>query len=171
MTINVYQLLFPLLRESSNEAAEAIASLYGERSFVKHMNEKAKAIGMNHTTFVDPTGTSAKNVTTPEDIFMLAKYIYNNRSFLFNITSGKVKTSTYGESIFDNLEQANELIAQPSFFGGISGVRGNGTGYNMSVFELTVGGVKRPILFLSLDSSDSRNDVLQAKEFVLGRYR
>ena len=171
MTINVYQLLFPLLRESSNEAAEAIASLYGERSFVKHMNEKAKAIGMNHTTFVDPTGTSAKNVTTPEDIFMLAKYIYNNRSFLFNITSGKVKTSTYGESIFDNLEQANELITQPSFFGGISGIRGNGTGYNMSVFELTVGGVKRPILFLSLDSSDSRNDVLQAKEFVLGRYR
>ena len=47
MKIDMYQLLFPLLRESSNEAGIAIASSYGTSGFVKHMNEKAKSIIIN----------------------------------------------------------------------------------------------------------------------------
>jgi len=166
MTINVYQLLFPLLRESSNEAAEAIATLYGKGGFVKHMNQKAKAIGMNNTTFVDPTGASEGNITTPEDIFMLAKYIYNNRSFLFNITSGKVKTSTYGESVFSNLKPASVFTGQPTFFGGISGDM-----HNIALFETNIGTTTRPILFISLNSLDPSSDIEESKQYIIKKFK
>lgn len=171
MTTSVYQLLFPLLRESSNEAGESIARLYGRSLFIKHMNEKAKAIGMTHTIFVDPTGVDSGNISTIEDMFMLAKYVYNNRSFLFNITSGKVKTTTYGESIFTNLGSANELSGKEFFFGGLSGEDGITSSYNFSVFELPLSKTTRPIFFMSFNSKDSRSDVTNAIDFLKNSYK
>jgi hypothetical protein len=171
MSIDVYQLLFPLLRESSNESAETIARLYGRNAFINHMNQKAKAIGMTHTTFVDPTGISKENTSTAQDMFMLAKYIYNNRSFLFNITSGKVRTNTYGKSIFTDLGDANELSTREFFFGGISGVDEKESKYNFSVFELPLGGVTRPIFFMSFESKDSKEDTLNAITFLRSYYK
>lgn len=170
-SVSVYQLLFPLLRESSNEAAESIARLYGRELFIKHMNTKAKAIGMTHTHFVDPTGKGEGNQTTPEDLFMLAKYVYNNRSFLFNITSGRVKTTTYGESIFSNLAKANELSEKESFYGGMSGKTKENNMYNFSVFELPLNEKIRPVFMLSFDSKDSKNDILNALTFLKSNYK
>ncbi len=171
MKIDVYQLLFPLLREDSNEAAETIAHLYGKGQFVRHMNEKAKAIGMSNTHFADPTGNSSDNISTTEDMFMLAKYIYNNRSFLFNITSGKVKTNTYGKSIFTDLGNGNEFYGTESFVGGVSGTTDTVTGYNFSVFELPINNSVRPIFFLSFDSKDTKGDVVGAMRYVRGKYK
>jgi lipoprotein-anchoring transpeptidase ErfK/SrfK len=171
MKISVYQLLFPLLRESSNEAAEAIALLYGRSNFIHHMNEKAKAIGMTHTTFVDPTGLSSKNTSTAEDVFMLAKYIYNNRSFLLGVTSGKIKTATYGESIFADLGVANELYGNELFFGGVSEQYSDKTSSNLSIMTIPMGGSKRPILLLSLVSEDSKKDINTTLHFLTSRYK
>jgi D-alanyl-D-alanine carboxypeptidase len=171
MKIDVYQLLFPLLREDSNEAAEAIANLYGRGLFVRHMNEKAKAIGMLNTHFVDPTGTEEGNVSTTEDLFMLAKYIYNNRSFLFDITRGKAKTNTYGKSIFNDLGDSNEFYGMDTFVGGVSARAGTESGYNFSVFELPLNNSVRPIFFLSFNSKDTKSDITGAMGYVKERYK
>ncbi|MSR71536.1 MAG: hypothetical protein EXS50_02630 [Candidatus Taylorbacteria bacterium] len=171
LRIDIYQLLFPLLRESSNESGEAIAMSYGRKQFIKHMNEKAKSIGMTHTTFVDPTGTSDDNVSTVEDMFMLAKYIYNNRSFIFNITSGKVKTSTYGKSIFSDLGWGNSLIHNEYFFGGIADEKDLINQYNLSVFEIKNGSSVRPIFFASFQSKNSKEDITNGLDYLLTRYK
>jgi hypothetical protein len=171
MKIDIYQLLFPLLRESSNEAGETIAMSYGRNQFIKHMNEKAKAIGMTHTTFVDPTGVSEGNISTAEDIFMLAKYIYNNRSFIFNITSGKVKTNTYGKSIFSDLGTGNSLSDNESFFGGISDEKDLNNQSNLSVLEVKNGSNIRPIFFVSLISKNAKSDILNGLDYLLTRYK
>lgn len=170
MKIDIYQLLFPLLRESSNEAGETIARSYGRDLFIKHMNEKAKAIGMTHTIFVDPTGVSLENVSTPEDVFMLAKYIYNNRSFIFNITSGKVKTNTYGVSIFSDLDK-NTMSDNQYFFGGIGENRSADNQYNLSVFELPVNSTIRPIFSLLLLSTDVNGDLANELGYLLNHYK
>lgn len=171
MKTEIYQLLFPLLRESSNEAGEAIALSYGRGLFIQHMNEKAKAIGMTHTKFVDPTGVSENNVSTGEDMFMLAKYIYNNRSFIFNITSGKVKTNTYGESMFTHLGSSNSLSGDKNFFGGI-GDEGKGSNEsNLAVLEIPTSQGVRPLFVLTLGSTSAKKDVLHGVEYVMGRWR
>jgi serine-type D-Ala-D-Ala carboxypeptidase (penicillin-binding protein 5/6) len=155
---SVYQLLFPLLRESSNEAAETIARYYGRDRFIKRMNDKAVSIGMTHTTFADPSGASTGNISTAEDLFMLAKYIYNNRSFVFNITSGKITNSVYGENEFENLGNFNDYIANAHFVGGKNGKTTAAQETNLSVFEFPVDNTSRPIVSIVLGSPDARGE-------------
>ena len=168
---SIYQLLFPLLMESSNESAETIARYYGRDDFIKHMNEKAISIGMLNTNFSDPSGASAENTSTTEDLFMLTKYIYNNRSFIFNITSGKIKNSAYGNNNFTDLGKINDFIDNEFFFGGKNGKTTVANETNISVFELPVGEIKRPIVFIVLDSTNEKNDIQTLIDYTLNNFK
>lgn len=168
--ISIYQLLFPLLMESSNEAAETIAYYYGRERFIKNMNDKAASIGMSHTTFVDPSGAGAGNVSTTEDLFMLAKYIYSNRSFIFNITSGKVKDSAYGPSKFPNISNLNDFVDNSYFFGGKNGKTTAALETSLSVFEFPVSQSKRPVVLIVLGSQDRKADAEALLEYTLNHF-
>ncbi|MEI6057360.1 MAG: L,D-transpeptidase family protein [bacterium] len=167
----IYQLLFPLMMESSNEAAETIARYYGRDDFIKKMNDKAASIGMTHSHFVDPSGAAVENVSTAEDLFMLAKYIYNNRSFVFNITSGKIKDSAYGASGFTNLANFNDFVSDEYFFGGKNGKTTEAGESNLSVFEFPVGQTKRPIVTIVLKSPDEKKDAGLLVDYTLNHFR
>ncbi|MEK9160874.1 MAG: L,D-transpeptidase family protein [Patescibacteria group bacterium] len=168
--ISIYQLLFPLLTESSNEAAETIARHYGRFLFIERMNDKAKAIGMTHSVFVDPSGADAGNVSTAEDLFMLAKYVYNNRSFVFNITSGNLKGSAYGASVFTDLRNLNHLVSHKYFFGGKVGQTIVAKETDLSVFEVPVEGEIRPLALIVLGSDNSEQDTSYLLNQFLERY-
>ena len=167
----VYQLLFPLLMESSNEAAETIARFYGRDDFIKHMNDKTASIGMAHSHFADPAGVSEDNISTTEDLFMLAKYIYTNRSFIFNITSGKLKNSAYGTSGFSDLGNFNDFIDNKYFFGGKNGKTTAAAESNLSVFEFPVASTTRPIVTIVLKSPNEKKDAETLLEYTLNHFR
>ncbi|SFC44010.1 D-alanyl-D-alanine endopeptidase [Pragia fontium] len=61
------------LMSSENRAAAALAHSYpgGYNAFIKAMNDKAKALGMTHTHYVEPTGLSEQNVSTANDLTRL----------------------------------------------------------------------------------------------------
>jgi serine-type D-Ala-D-Ala endopeptidase (penicillin-binding protein 7) len=61
------------LMSSENTAAHALGRSYpgGLPEFVRTMNIKAKALGMTHSHFVDPTGLSSANTATPTDLAKL----------------------------------------------------------------------------------------------------
>ncbi|MDQ1812026.1 serine hydrolase [Massilia sp. CCM 9210] len=61
------------LMSSENRAASALGRHYpgGTPAFVLAMNAKARALGMHRTRFVEPTGLSSLNVSTPEDLARL----------------------------------------------------------------------------------------------------
>jgi len=63
------------LMSSENRAATSLAHHYpgGAKAFVAAMNTKAKALGMSHTRFVEPTGLSEKNVSSASDLVKLLK--------------------------------------------------------------------------------------------------
>jgi hypothetical protein len=168
---SVYQLLFPMLMESSNEAAETIARYYGRDLFVRHMNEKATAIGMTHSHFSDPSGISEDNISTAEDLFMLAKYIYNNRSFIFDITSGKIKNSAYGGSGFSNLGNFNDFINNDYFVGGKNGKTTAAGETSLSVFDFPTGNTKRPIVGIVLGSLNEKKDSEILIDYVLSHFK
>lgn len=66
-------LLHLALMASENRAAHALGRSHagGLAAFVAAMNEKARALGMERTRFVDPTGLSSANVSTAEDLVKL----------------------------------------------------------------------------------------------------
>ena len=154
----IYQLLFPLLLESSNEAAETIARQYGRAAFIKQMNVKAQAIGMTKTNFSDPSGISEENVSTAEDLFMLTKYIYNNRSFIFDITSENVNTRIYGFNGFSDLENFNDFKDNEYYYGGKNGKTIAAKETSLTVLKVPVGNTSRPIAFIVLGSEKSLVD-------------
>ncbi len=169
-TITIHDLLYPLLLESSNEAALTLSDTLGRQRFVSLMNEKAKAIGMNSSHFVDPAGISAENTSNAEDLFALARYLYHNRSFILKMTTGKLTNTAYGAPAFKNLENFNIFFDQPGFVGGKVG-KANAAGETMlSIFEIAQGNQTRPIAIIVLDSKDNGNDVTKLLAWIKSNY-
>lgn len=67
------ELLLLALMSSENRAAASLGRTYpgGTAPFVAAMNAKARALGMNDTRFVDPTGLSSSNVSSAQDLARL----------------------------------------------------------------------------------------------------
>ncbi len=63
-------LLLLALMSSENLAANVLAQAHsgGIDAFVKAMNAKARALGMKHSSFSDPSGLSTSNVSTAADL-------------------------------------------------------------------------------------------------------
>lgn len=63
------------LMSSENRAAHALGRYHpgGMPAFVRAMNDKARALGMRNTRFVEPTGLSADNVSTARDLVKLVQ--------------------------------------------------------------------------------------------------
>ena len=63
------------LMASENRAANALGRNWpgGLPAFVEAMNAKAQSLGMYHTHFVEPTGLSYENVSSPHDLVLLLR--------------------------------------------------------------------------------------------------
>ena len=64
------EMLSLALMSSENRAASALARSYpgGKMAMVAAMNAKARELGMEHTSFLDPVGLSGGNVSTAQDL-------------------------------------------------------------------------------------------------------
>lgn len=72
-TLTRAQLFHLALMASENRAAHALARNYpgGVAACIRAMNAKAQALGMTHTHFVEPTGLSSEDTSTPGDLAKL----------------------------------------------------------------------------------------------------
>jgi len=77
--VTLKDLFYTALVASDNGAALALtrASNLGEERFIIAMNEKAAALGLKATHFVDPIGLSADNVSTAREVAFLAQAALN----------------------------------------------------------------------------------------------
>jgi len=127
-------ILYAMLLPSGNDAALAIAQNYngGEKAFVEKMNDKAKALTLNNTNFVDPIGLEdSRDYTTPLDLARLASYALGNKTFV-NIVATRTKEIsdiTGGNKYL--LKNLNKLL-------GVSGVNGIKTGYTDEAGQVLV---------------------------------
>jgi len=100
------------LMSSENRAANALGRNYpgGLAAFVAAMNHKARALGMNDTHYVEPTGLSSRNQSSARDLATLVRAAHEvplirelstspeamvevgNRSVQFRNTNGLVKS-------------------------------------------------------------------------------
>ena len=69
------EMLHLALMSSENRAAHALGRHFpgGMPAFVRAMNDKARALGMRHSRFVEPTGLSSENVATSRDLVKLLR--------------------------------------------------------------------------------------------------
>jgi hypothetical protein len=168
--ISVFDLLALLLTESSNEAGITLANYLGQDKTIEWMNGVVKSIGMYNTRLVDPNGASSENVSTVLDLFYLAKYLYFNRSFIFNMTKGIFDNTYFGQPVYQ-LKNLNFFADNPDFVGGKVGKTDISKETMLAVFNLQFNGEKRPIAFIALKSDDVKSDIEKMVDFVKTHYQ
>ena len=82
--VTVEELLYGLLLCSGNDAAEALADgCGGTASFVRRMNSLAGELGMEDTSFENPSGLDGQaHYSTARDMARLAAYAAGNHTFV-----------------------------------------------------------------------------------------
>lgn len=153
--IKITDLVYPLLLESSNDAAEIIAEYFDRDSFVGKMNQLAKNLNMSSTFYEDPSGLSDNNQSTTSDLFKLTGYINQTRSDIFGITTKKnysIKTH--------NWPSTNQFLRTDGYMGGKSGFTDPAKETVISLFSLPLSETgSRPIAIILLHSADRYKDV------------
>ncbi len=153
--IKVNDLIYPLLLESSNDAAEAIAEFYNRDEFIKKMNTVARDLKMENTVFYDPSGLSEKNQSTVLDIFKLTGYLMEKKQELIEITN--IKNYVNKKHTWSNISQ---FLNKDGYIGGKSGYTDEAKQTVVSIFSLPLGeNNSRPIALMLLQSKDRRKDV------------
>ena len=148
-------ILYPLLIESSNDAAEAIAMHKGRADFISQMNKKAVAIGLGDTQFADPSGLSEKNISTTRDLFLLSKYIFEKDKEILEIS--KKKSFNNGPHVWLS---NNQFLKQDGYLGGKSGYINESKQTVVSLFSLPLSPKEdRTIAITLLRSNDRKKDV------------
>ena len=127
-TLTMEELLYGLMLPSGNDAAECIAAHCGGQ-FVRWMNEKAKALGMEHTSFANPSGLDeAGHGSCPLDMARLAAYAMQNPTFARIVST---RTASVGTRTMTN---HNKLLASYSGCVGLkTGYTGEPLGYEVYV--------------------------------------
>ena len=171
--ILVTDLYYPLLIESSNDAAEVLAYDFGREAFMKLMNEKAAALGMYSTFYEDPSGLSSRNVSTSHDLTKLGLYIYAAYPELLDITRVKEYT-IFGHSWYNK----NHYLTYPNFLGGKNGFINEAKKTTLSYFKVSFKGIEpnskptdRPIMIVLLKSNDRNKDAALLLSYIAKNLR
>ena len=123
--MSVYEMMMAVAVASANDAAVALGehvSGGSEDAFVELMNAKAKELGMNHTTFQNPSGLPDDgHLTSAYDIALMSRYLLS-----FEQAKEFIATNIYpireGEREY-KMRNSNELIRS---YDGCIGIK---TGY------------------------------------------
>jgi len=114
--MTIKDLLYIMLIESNNNAAEYLASKIDRSNFMILMNEKAKKLKMKNTYFVNPHGLDENNgdynASSAKDLTILVSEIIKNYPLIKDILSNyKYKLVTEEGNVY-NLTNTNILLEE-----------------------------------------------------------
>ena len=155
-SIKVKELLKGIAIASANDAAVALAETVGGSldNFVNMMNEKAKDLGLNNTTFKNPHGLDTEgHLSTAHDMAIMARELIKHNKIL-------EFTSTY-EDYFNKpdgsrtwLVNTNKLVR---FYKGVDGLK---TGFTDGAgYCLTATAKKNNIRFITVVMGEPTSDL------------
>lgn len=150
------ELLHLALMSSENRAASALGRTYpgGLPVFVGLMNAKARMLGMNDTSYVEPTGLSSKNQSSAKDLALLVNVAYGD-PVLRELSTSPGHQVAVGKRMLQ-YNNTNRLVKNPSWDIGLQK-----TGYiseagRCLVMQTRVAGRKLIMVFLDSAGKLSR---------------
>ena len=159
--ITVKDAFYGTLVGSKNNAAKMLARSTGltKEQFAQKMNEKAKALGMKDTTFVEPTGLNEKNISTAKDLTILAQEAYKQFAVLQAATTKKYGFTTLKYNTVISTKNSNALL------GKVKEVRAGKTGYTEEAgFSMVAQGAQNDgtftVALLGAPDDNTRFDVV-----------
>lgn len=122
--ITLDSLLHLTLIASDNAAARALARVShgGNASFVERMNEKAIELGLESTSFADPSGLDPANISSAYDLSRLISFASGNDRMAPIMRTAQYSVRTNRRTV--NIHNTNRLV-----LGGEVDVMGGKTGF------------------------------------------
>jgi len=110
--VTVKDLFYTSLVGSDNNAARSLvrASGLSQKDFVAAMTLKATELGMANTVFVDPTGLSPDNVSTVEDLMILATTVFKRPDILAATSLGEYYLAIINTGSRRRVPSTNKLL-------------------------------------------------------------
>ena len=168
--MSLRDLLYGLLLRSGNDASVVIAKEVGgsEKNFVKKMNEKAKKIGMENTSFQNPHGLDevTENYSTAYDMALLSQYVYQNKVYRNIVSTTKYEVSTGKKTYL--WYNRNQLLTDYEY------CTGGKNGYTPKAGKTLVTTASNNglnLTIVSLSDGDSYNNHQNLYEEMFSKYR
>ena len=145
------ELLHLALMSSENRAAHALGRTYpgGMATFVSLMNAKAKLLGMNDTSYAEPTGLSSRNQSSARDLATLVNAAHSDALLRELTTSPGYQVAVGSRTLQYN--NTNRLVKNPEWDIGLQK-----TGYISEAGQCLVMQTKiagRKLIMVFLDSA------------------
>lgn len=145
------ELLHLALMSSENRAAHALGRTYpgGMSTFVNLMNAKAKLLGMNDTSYAEPTGLSSRNQSSAQDLATLVSAAHGDPLLRELTTSTGYQVAVGKRTLQYN--NTNRLVKNPEWDIGLQK-----TGYISEAGQCLVMQTKiagRKLIMVFLDSA------------------
>lgn len=126
-SMTVEDIFFSAITGSANNCAMALMRLSGlqKERFIDAMNFRAWVLGLKNTKFYEPSGMDPRNVTSVDDMAILADYAFGNGWLRKAATTFWYKFSTISPAISKSIKNTNDLlIYDPDLY-----ITGGKTGY------------------------------------------
>ncbi|MFE2672763.1 D-alanyl-D-alanine carboxypeptidase family protein [Streptomyces hygroscopicus] len=148
-TFTQHQLLQLLLINSSNNIARLLArwDAGSLEAFIKKMNDAAESLGMDHTTYTDPSGLKESTKSTAADQLKLAKAAMQSEAFRAVVATPNTDIPGLDKRIYNN----NNLLVKPGVIGIKTGSSTPAGGALMWAAVRTIDGKKQRILGVVLE--------------------
>ncbi|HYF41684.1 MAG TPA: D-alanyl-D-alanine endopeptidase [Ramlibacter sp.] len=149
------------LMSSENRAANALGRTYpgGLAAFVPLMNAKARMLGMQATSFVEPTGLSSRNQSSAKDLATLVNAAYQDTLVREYSTSHGYQVAVGNRTLQYN--NTNRLVKHPEWDIGLQK-----TGYISEAGQCLVMQAKvagRKLIMVFLDSAGKLSRIADAE--------
>ncbi len=159
-TMSVEDMLKSVVVSSANDAAVALAEHIAgsEGAFVTQMNEKAKALGMQNTTFENTNGlddTTTSHVTSARDIAIMSRELIVNHPKILEYSSIWMDTIRNGAF---GLSNTNRLIR---FYEGANGLKTGSTSRAKFCISASAkrNGMQLICVVMAAPTRDTRNEI------------
>lgn len=153
------ELLFPLLLESSNDAATFFErETKGE--IISHMNNLVEEVGMSQTKLVDASGLSDNNQSSVTDLSLFLRYLVANEPYILDITNLEQYVGPYSGYL------NNSPVLNDQYRGGKHGYTVSANRTLTAIFEEELSQSKRTIGYVLLGSENLATDIKTLRNFV-----
>ncbi len=154
-----HELLFPLLLESSNDAAVALERL-ADGALVKEMNELVEEAGAKDMVLSDTSGLSTGNIATARDLATVSSYLYKTEPHIFDITRLSKRAGPYGG--WTN----NSPVLEANYRGGKHGYTQAAKRTVVALYEEGFPAGKKTIGYVLLGSENLASDMEKLRLYV-----
>ena len=131
------------------------------------MHPTTKALDMQATQFADASGISSLNVSTPDDLYRLATYLTNKKSFIFDITRTPTKQWVADSGNVYRFNNFNVYSSSPDFVGGKVGQTAAAEATMVSVFSMPINEAPRRVAIIVLESNEYMDDTTKLVNWFL----